>query len=164
VGLIALDLIVLMTWITTDPLLAEFELQMVEYYDNESQQPFIPIRGFCTSQHFSIYYSILWTIGILVSVCVVVLSTLNRHITRVHFNTTVQVNKVVYIGNGLAVLCTVIGFTVWRNNIHYSFILWQVSFLSVVLLVCTFIFLPRIWRITHRPYSKSHLRKTSLRL
>ena len=160
VCLLVLNLTVLLTWTISDPLLAELEIQEVEY--SQSQEPVIPVRSFCNSKNDSIYYSIPWCVNFLISVGLIVFSTLNRHITRLHFNTTVQVNKVVYIGNGLAVLCTVIGFTVWRNNIHYSFILWQVSFLSVVLLVCTFIFLPRIWRSTHRVQSKHHLRKTSV--
>ena len=160
VGLIALDLIVLMTWITTDPLLAEFQLQMVEYYDNESQQPFIPIRGFCTSQHRSIYYSILWSINILVSVCVVVLSTLNRHISLKHFNSTVSVNVMVYIGNVLSVLCTVISFVMEERNIHYAYTLRQLCFLSVVFLVCIFIFWPKIWTNVQRQLVQPNYQQT----
>ena len=153
VCLLILNLITLLTWTMNEPLLPEFEIQDVEY--SQFQEPVIPVRDFCHSKNDYIYYSIPWCVNFLISVSLIVFSTLNRHITRTHFNTTVQVNKVVYIGNGLAVLCTVIGFIARTSNIHYSFVLWQFSFLSVVLLVCTFIFLPRIWRTMHRLQSRS---------
>ena len=147
VCLIALDLTVLIIWIAMDPLLPRFELHTVEYFDN---QLVFPIRGFCYSQHLSIHYPILWGINILGSVCVVMLSTLNRHISHKHFNSTVSVNVMVYIGNVLSVLCTVISFIVEERNIHYAYILRQICFLSVVFLVCMFIFLPKIFTNVQR--------------
>ena len=139
--LLTLDLAVLITWIAYDPLLADFRQQEVKYSDNPSEEPVIPIRVQCVCEYYKIWLPVVCGVNVLVSVCVVVLSTLNRRISRKYFKVTKSINIMMYF---MMLLLFFIGLALLleNTNIHYFYVLWQLAFLFMVVLVCVFVLLP----------------------
>ena len=140
--LLLLDLSVLITWTGYDPLLANIQLQEIRHSENPSEEPVISIRVLCNCEYYEIWMLLVWGINILVSVCVVVLSTLNRHVSRKHFHMTKSINIMVYFMMLSFLLLIGLSFILEHLDIHYMYILWQLSFLSMVVLVCVFVFIP----------------------
>ena len=141
---VAINLTVMLVWISNDPQLPNFLLQNVAYYNDGLQHPIIPLRVTCRSRNTLLYGSIPIGINMIASLCLVVLSILNRHIQKRHFNPASGVNVYVYVTAAISVFGTPIGYLLRDRNVHYFFLLWQVSFLSSVVIVCVFLFFPRV--------------------
>ena len=156
--LIFVNMIVYVIWVVNDPLLASFKEKEVDFSD--SSQPVIPIRAYCDSEHSFIYITFLWGMYLLVCFFVAVISTLNRHISKKYFNTTVSVNFVVYFGIGVCVPCATLSFIEKGtfNSVYYAYVMSLISFLPVVFLVSAFIFLPRIWTNIRTDYKLMFIR------
>ena len=140
VSLVIVNTILLALWATFDPLLAVYQQQDIEY--NGEDEPIILVRVFCRCEYFSVWLSLVFSVNLLVVVCVVILSVLNRRVDRKYFKTAKSVNLMVYLialscimGIGLALVFESL-------NIHYPYVLWQFSLLSIVTLVCVFMFSP----------------------
>ena len=114
------------------------------YYNDGLQHLIIPLRVTCRSRNTLLYSSIPIGINMIASLGLVVLSILNRHIQKRHFNPASGVNVYVYVTAAISVFGTPIGYLLRDRNVHYFFILWQVSFLSSVVIVCVFLFFPRV--------------------
>ena len=125
------------------------------YYNDGLQHLIIPLRVTCRSRNTLLYGSIPIGINMIASLGLVVLSILNRHIQKRHFNPAsgvndidsrgrVEMNVYVYVTAAISVFGTPIGYLLRDRNVHYFFILWQVSFLSSVVIVCVFLFFPRV--------------------
>ena len=149
--LLNLDLVVLITWTAYDPLLATFQQQEVKYSDNPSEEPVIPIRVQCFCEYYEIWLPVVCGTNTLVSVCVVVLSILNRRISRKHFKVTKPINIMMYFMM-LLLLFIGLAFLLQDTNIHYFYVLWQLSFLLMVVLVCVFVLLPHALPICMKSY------------
>ena len=139
--LVCLNVGILMAWTLSDPLLVDLREEIVRKNKNPLEQPVILTRAYCTCRYLNIWLSVLFGISLLVSVCIVLLSSLNRGITRLHFKTTKSVNIMVYLIQMILNLCVALGYILEEENIHYSYVLWQISFLGVVFIVCLFVFL-----------------------
>ena len=153
--LVCINVIILTTWTLVDPMLIKY----VHYrHDSTQDDPVIIIHGYCSCKYNTVWQIILFSISLLVALCVVVISSLNRRINRSYFKTTKSVNVMVYVINMLLMLCIGLGFVLESLDIHYKFILWEVSFLGVVCVVCIFFFLPPtlpIFRRLVRPSNSS---------
>ena len=140
VVVVTVNVVILVLWTTVDPLLATFEQQGIEY-DGEDE-PVLLVRVSCHCQYYNLWIAIIYSVLLLLLTSVVVLSSLNRRISRRNFRTAKSVNLMVYmitptyfLGNGLA-------FKLQSLDIHYTYVLWQFSLLSIVCLVCGFMFTP----------------------
>ena len=140
VVVVGVNVIILTVWTTVDPLLAKFEQQGIEY--NGEDEPVLLVRGSCHCRLFTLWTFATHSVIILVLTCVVILTSLNRRISRRYFQTAKLVNPMVYVispayflGNGLA-------FFFQSLDIHYTYLSWQISLLSIVCLVCMSIFTP----------------------
>ena len=141
--LVCINVIILTIWTLVDPMLIQYEHdKTMQKSGNPQDDPVMMIRGHCHCKYLTVWEVILFGISLLVTVCVVVLSSLNRRIDRRYFKTTKSVNVMVYVINMLLMLCIGLGFDLEWLDIHYKFILWEVSFLGVVCVVCIFFFLP----------------------
>ena len=136
------NVIILTIWALKDPLLIKYEHYRHGIAKNLQDDPVIIIRGHCSCKYHTVWQLILFGINLLVALCVVVLSSLNRRINRSYFKTTKSVNVMVYVINMLLMLCVGLGIVLESQDIHYQFILWEASFLGVVCVVCIFFFLP----------------------
>ena len=144
VCLVAINLTVMLVWISTDPQLPNFLLQNVAYSYDGSQHPIIPLRVICHSDNTLFYGLIPIGINVIASLGLVILSILNRRIQKRYIDTASGVNVYVYVTIAISVFGTAISYFLRDRNIHYVFILWQVSFLSSVVIVCVFLFFPRV--------------------
>ena len=138
--IVVVNVVILVTWTTVDPLLAVFEQQDIEY-DGETE-PIILERAYCRCSYFSVWISLAYAVILSLVTCVVVLSLLNRRVNRRYFETAKSVNVMVYL---LALSCflgIVFAFVFESHNIHYAYISWQLSLLSIVLLVGIFMLSP----------------------
>ena len=138
IAVVLVNLVILVLWTTVDPLLPVFEQEGIEYHGED--EPVLLVRVSCHCECYSLWISIIYSLLLLVLTCVVILSSLNRRISRRHFKTAKSVNLMVYmiapayfLGNGLA-------FKLQLLDIHYTYVLWQISLLSTVCLVCGFMF------------------------
>lgn len=137
-SVVSVNLLFLVTWTSFDPLLADFHQENIEY--NGKDEPIILMRVYCRCEHYSIWFSLAYLLNFIVVICVVILSSLNRHINRKHFQMSKSVNLMVYL---IALSCSIgvgLAFVLESLNIHYTYLLWQFSLLSIVSLVCVFIF------------------------
>ena len=82
-SVVSVNLLFLFTWTTFDPLLADFHQENIEY--NSKDEPIIMMRVYCRCEHYSIWFSLAYLLNFIVVICVVILSSLNRHINRKHF-------------------------------------------------------------------------------
>ena len=140
VCVVTVNVVVLVVWTTVDPLLAEFEQQGIEF--NGEDEPIILERMFCRCEYYSVWISVLYSIIILLVTCVVVLSSLNRHINRRFFQKAKSVNVMVYLIALSGFLGIGLAFVFESFDVHYSYVSRQFSLLSTVCLVCVFIFSP----------------------
>ena len=140
VCLVSVNVILLVMWAAFDPLLATFEQETIEYSGED--EPVILLRVFCRCQYFSIWISIAFSILLIEVTGVVVLSLLNRRVNRRHFQTTKSVNLMIYL---IALSCFLgigLAFVFESLDIHYTYVSWQFSLLSIVCFVCVFMFSP----------------------
>lgn len=140
--LVSVNVVILTLWTLVDPLLINYHHESVQKSKDPRDDPVILIRAHCSCKYFNIWLAVLFSINVLVALCVVVLSSLNRGISYSYFKTTKSVNVMVYLINILLILCIGLGFILERLNVHYMYVLWEVSFLGVVFVVSTFFFLP----------------------
>jgi gamma-aminobutyric acid type B receptor len=134
------NVVILVLWTTVDPLLAVFEEQGVEY--DGKDQPIILERAHCRCSYFSLWISLTYAVILSLVTCIVVLSLLNRHVNRRYFQMAKSVNVMVYMLAMSCFLGIVFAFVFESHNIHYAYISWQISLLSIVLLVSVFMLSP----------------------
>ena len=146
VCLVVFNLTVMGVWISTDPQLPIIQMKDVSYSPDGLEQPVIPIDISCHSKRVTWYGLISTGINVVVSLCLVTLSILNRHIQKKEFNTASGVNVYVYVTTPMTALVSTMGFLFQERNINvqYVLLLWELSSLVVVFIVCVFLFLPRI--------------------
>ena len=156
--IIFVNMIVYVIWVVNDPLLSTFVEEDVDFSD--SSQPVIPIRVYCDSEYSFIYITFLWGMYLIVCLFVAVISTLNRHISKDYFNTTVSVNMVIYFGIGLCIPCATLSFMEKGvfNSVYYAYVMSLISIFPVVFLVSAFIFLPKIWTNIRTNYAFMFIR------
>ena len=135
-----LNAVILTTWVVIDPLLVTFQLQRTIAHHSISVNM---IRRFCTCKRFNVWLSLTFGVNFLLSVILIILSTLNRRIKRKFFKRTKSTIVMVYIMEMVLLLCIGLGVILGEGNIHLTYILWEVCFLAVVMIVCSFIFLPQ---------------------
>ena len=143
--LVSIDIIILTVWNALDPLLVEFEQQGIAY--DEDGEPVILERGFCRCSYFSVWFSASLSTAVLLGATVVILSSLNRRITRTNFKTAKSVNLMMYLIAFSSLMAIGLGYTLEPLDIHYSYISWQLSLLSIVCVVCVFVLSPPIFRV-----------------
>ena len=161
---VGVNVVLLVVWTAVDPLLAVFEQQDIDY-DGEGE-PVLLVRAYCRCSYFSVWISLTYAVILSLVTCVVVLSLLNRNVNRRYFQTAKSVNVMVYL---LALSCflgIVLAFVFESLDIHYTYFSWQLSLLSVVGLVSTFMFFPPAFRAMKSvcvvcccKYFKMHLKK-----
>ena len=146
VCLVAINWTVLVVWISIDPKLPMIQMKDVSYSPDGSRQPVIPIFFSCVTKKTVIYGLIPSSISMVITICFVALSILNRHIRRENFTTASGANVYVFVTTGMIVLASTISFLFPKGgvDVHYVLVLWEVCFLSVVFIVCVFLFLPRV--------------------
>ena len=137
-SLVCIDVLVLVSWTTRDPLLATFEQQGIEYTGKD--EPIILVRASCNCEYLPVRLPLVLSIKLVVLVGVVFLSSLNRRVTRKYFRNSKSVNLMVYLIVLLFSLCIGLAIILEPLNIHYVYSLTEFSLLSVVLLVCVFVF------------------------
>ena len=137
VVVVTVNLVLLVLWTTVDPFLAVFVQQGIEYGEDG---PIVLVRGYCNCRYYNLWISAVYSVLLLVLTCVVVLSSLNRRISRRHFQTAKSVNVMVYMIAPAYFLGSGLGFQLQSLDIHYTYMLWQISLLSIVCLVCGFMF------------------------
>ena len=140
--LVSVNVIILTAWAMVDPVLMHYHRHQVQKGKDPGDDPVILLRAKCSCKYDNAWLGVLFMINVLVALCVVVLSSLNRGINRSDFKTTKSVNVMVYVINILLVLSIGLGVVLERLNIHYMYVLWEISSLGVVLVVCMFFFLP----------------------
>ena len=140
VSLVSVHVVLHVAWTTLDPLQAVFQQEGIEY--NGDDEPIILVRVFCRCEYHSMWLSLAYLFNLAVVMCVVVLATLNRRVTRKYFQTAKSVNRMIYM---IAISCCMgigLAFVFESFNIHYAYVMWQFSLLSTVSLVCVFLFSP----------------------
>ena len=140
-SLVCVNVVVLVSWTTRDPLLAIFEQQQGFEYSGKDE-PIILVRASCNCEYLPVWLPLVLTIKLVVLVGVVFLSSLNRRVTRKHFRNSKSVNLMVYLIVLLFSLSIGLAIILEPLNIHYVYSLTEFSLLSVVLLVCVFVFTP----------------------
>ena len=142
-GILALNCVLKLWWILTDPILAEFTMRdVVESYEG-SREPVIPLEFACKSESEAIFDSITVGIQVLLGLSLVVLSILNRHIGKRNF-TNSGVNVFVYSSTITGLFANVFATSVGTTTLHFVVIVWETFFLSSTLIVIVFLFLPRV--------------------
>ena len=137
VVIVGINMVLLTVWNTVDPLLAEIEQQDIGY--NGEDEPVLLVKRSCHCRHFTLWISAIHSVLLFVLTCVVILSSLNRRISRRYFQTAKSVNMIVYIISPACFLNGLV-FLFQSLDIHYTYVLWQISILSIVSFVCMFIF------------------------
>ena len=140
VVVVGVNVALLTVWTTVDPLLAKFEQQDIEY--NGQDEPVLQLRGFCYCKYFTLWTSATNSVIILILTGVVILSALNRRISRKYFQMAKSVNMMVYMISPACFLGNALAFIFQRLDIHYTYIVWQTALLTIVCFVCVFIFTP----------------------
>jgi hypothetical protein len=143
-GILALNCSLQVVWISTDPQLPVFEmLEVVETY-NGSEQPIIPLRFKCHSESAKIFDSATIALNGVLSISLVVLSILNRHIRRKNFSNYSGVNLFVYVFIVISILGGHLVYSFDENSLLFVVMFWEFCFLSTVFIVSLFLFLPRV--------------------
>ena len=140
VVVVGVNVVILTVWTTVDPLLAKFEQQGIEY--NGEDEPVLLVKGSCHCRFFTLWILATHSVLILVLTCVVILASMNRRIIRRYFQTAKLVNLMVYVISPACFLGNILAFLFQSLDIHYTYLSWQISLLSIVCFVCTFIFTP----------------------
>ena len=140
--LVALNIVVLLMWSIMDPLLPTFRSR-----DDGLSESKVYIYGYCDCANYS-NWLIIWVVNEAVTVAVVILAVLNRHIKKDHFKNTQAYNLLVYIACFLNGLCIPLYFIQFRSSkINYPYILFEVLTIGCAILTCLFLFLPPIIQI-----------------
>ena len=140
--LVALNFVVLMMWSIMDPLLPTFRSR-----DNGLSESKVYVYGYCDCANYS-NWLIIWVVNEAVTVAVVILAILNRHIEKDHFKNTQAYNLLVYIACFLNGLCIPLYFIQFRSsNINYPYIIFEVLTIGCAILTSLFLFLPPIIQI-----------------
>lgn len=142
VCVVSVNVVLLVVWTTVDPLLAVFEQQDIEY--NEEDEPIILERIFCRCKYFSVWISVSYSLILFLVTCVILLSSLTRRVNRRFFQKAKSVNVMVYLIGLSGFLGIGLAFIFESFDIHYGYISWQFSLLSIVCLVCVFMFSPPV--------------------
>lgn len=139
----------LTVWNVFDPLLIVFEQQGI-VYDTDSGEPIIIERGFCRCKYLSIwiYFSLL--VWLLLGAAVVVLSSMNRRISRTYFKTAKSANLMVYLTAFACFLAVGLGYVFESLDIHYKYVSLETSLLSIVCTICLFQFSPPVYRVFNK--------------
>ena len=140
VVVVGVNVAFLTVWTIIDPLLAKFEQQGIEY--NDEDEPVLLVRGSCHCRLFTLWTLATHSVIILILTCVVILASLNRRISRRYFQTAKLVNLMVYVISPAFFLGNILAFFFQSLDIHYTYLSWQISLLSIVCLVCMCIFTP----------------------
>ena len=140
--LVSINVIILTTWAIVDPVLIDYHRHRVQKSKDPEDDPVILLRAECSCDYNNVWLSVLFIINVLVALCIVVLSSLNRGISRSDFKTTKSVNVMVYAINIILVLCIGLGVVLEGQNVHYMYVLLEISSLGIVFVVCVFFFLP----------------------
>ena len=140
VVVVGVNVVLLVVWTAVDPLLAVFEQQDIDY-DGEGE-PVLLVRGSCYCKYYTLWISTTDSVLFLVLTAVVVLSSLNRRISRRFFQTAKSVNLMVYMIAPPCLLGNALAFLIQSLDVHYTYIFRQISLLSVVCFVCVFMFTP----------------------
>ena len=152
--LVVTNSIALIIWTTLNPLLVQFEQQSMEYPKMSSKEPVIVLRAVCSCQYFGVWLLFAYFVNILVIVCVMVLATLNRRVTRRHFRTAKSINIMVYFITSVLVVCIALAlvFDSLAFDIHFSYMLWQISSLFIIFTVCILYYFPRVLPVLAQKY------------
>ena len=153
--IVCLNAVILIAWIVIDPLLVTFQIQQTI---SRTSISIILVRRFCTCQRYSMWLSLTFGINFLLSVILVVLSTFNRRINRKYFKSTKSINVMVYIMEIVLLLSIGLGIILQDNNIHFTYVLWEVCFLVVVIIVCSFVFLPQALPVLLHIFKRSKVK------
>ena len=144
-GLVALNSTVQLAWISSDPRIAVFiPLDVVRSHDGY-QEPVIPLQLTCYSGSTKVFSSINIGMNVCVSICLAVLSILNRHVRRKNFNITSGVNVYVFVSTMIGLFGSIVATALGTGNLLFVVILWQLCFLFSVFTLSVFLFLPRVW-------------------
>ena len=152
---LTLNVVLLVCWTNFDPLLAVFEQEGIEY-DGENE-PIVLERVHCHCSYYSLWISLAYALILCLVMCVVILSSLNRHVNRSYFQASKSVNMMVYL---LALSCflgIVLAFVFESLDVHYTYISWQLSLLSIVFLVDVFMFSPPVFSVMEGFYYKNNI-------
>ena len=139
--LLAVNCVIHLAWVLTDPFLATFTtLEMIESYE---EHPVILLRFKCVSDSVNIFDGITIGFNCFISMCLVVLSILNRHIKKKNFKNTSGVNVFVYVFVVMTLFASYLALAI-GNTLLFVFLLWELCFLISVFIVSTLLFLPRV--------------------
>ena len=142
-GILGLNCVIKLCWILTDPPLEVFRMvDVVESYDG-SQEPVHLIQFGCGSKTAVRFDAIVITIQVILGLSLVVLSILNRRIRKRNY-TNSGVNVFVYISTVTAFFANVFSTSVGTTTLLFVVIVWETFFLSSVLILSVFLFLPRV--------------------
>lgn len=141
-ALVSIDIVLLTVWNMLDPLVVEFEQQGIAY--DRDREPVILERGFCRCTYFTFWLFASFSLAVLLGAIAVILSLLNRRITRTHFKTAKSVNVMIYMVAFSSFMAIGLGYVLESLNIHYSYVSLQLSLLSIVCLVCVFVLSPPV--------------------
>ena len=154
--LLALNCIIHLTWVSTDPYLATFTtLDVVESY-NGFDRPVIPLRFKCASDSASIFDGITIGLNGLLSICLILLSILNRHIQKRNFKNS-GVSVFVYVFVVITLFGSFTASAFGNDSLLFVVILWELCFLISVFLICVLLFLPRVISAINSPKQTSLL-------
>ena len=145
IAVVTVNMVVFVLWTTIDPLFAVYEQQGIRY--DGQHEAVILERAYCHCSYYSVWISLVYAVILSLVTCTVVLSLLNRRVHRTYFKTAKWVNMMIYL---LALSCFlgfVSAFIFEEHNIHYAYILRQLSLLSIVSLVDLFLFSPPVFRV-----------------
>ena len=142
-GILGLNCVIKLCWILTDPPLEVFRMvDVVESYDG-SQEPVHLIQFGCGSKTAVRFDAIVITIQVILGLSLVVLSILNRRIRKRNY-TNSGVNVFVYFSTVTGFFANVFATSVGTTTLLFVVIVWETFFLSSVLILSVFLFLPRV--------------------
>lgn len=151
--ILALNVTVQLVWVANDTPTAEFMvLDTVESYGG-SREPVTPLRFMCTfSPTERIYDAVVIGINSLLTLSLVALTVLNTQIRKKEFSSS-GMSVQVYIFLLVTAFASVITSVLGSNDLLFVFLVWEFCFLSSVLAVSVFIFLPGVYKsmLSHHP-------------
>ena len=152
--LVTINVVVLVTWSTSDPLLVEFELA-----DKGLKTGVLPYYQHCDCEYFGSWLA-LWALNEAVIFLVVVFSFLNRHVPKKDYvNNTRSYNGTVYIMSFVNGVCIPIHFALSNtNSINLSYVFFQLLTVGSPLTALLLLFLPPIL-----PLLRSTMRRNTMR-
>lgn len=138
--LLAIDVAVLVSWSSSDPLLPHFVVA-----SSGLRAGVLPHYAHCDCNYFFSWLSV-WLLNESLIVMVVLFAILNRHVPKKDFvNNTRSHNGTVYIMSFINGICVPIYFVLSRNkHINTSYIFFQFFTLGSPLTACIVLFLPPV--------------------